>query len=168
MLYEIFKIDKISPDKTDQKFIEMVKKGVILKKKYKLHEDLYKKIDEKKLSNDEFIKIAKKNENIKNVTLESINDDNIFDIQSVKLIYSLPKESFTLITGKENKIYLSKVKSININSLDVDGIKSKDYLTKTNNSIITDINRSYNSSLNSKYKVRVFKETMERVKNYFR
>ena len=43
-----------------------------------------------------------------------------------------------------------------------------DLLHPWEKSIITDINRSYNSSLNSKYKVRVFKETMERVKNYFR
>ena len=95
-------------------------------------------------------------------------DNSIFDIQSVKLIYSLPRESFSLITGKENKVYLARIKNINYNNLDVNNVKNKDYSIKANNSIISEIHNSYNSSLNSKYKVRVFKETMDRVKNYFR
>ena len=168
LLYEIFNINKISPNKTDEKFIKMVKNAVLLKKKYKLHEELYKKIEEKKLSNDEFIKIAKNNEIIETTTIENINDNNVFDTESVKLIYSLPKESFSLITGKNNKVYLSKIKNINFNNLDTNDIKNEDYLTKTNKSIINDIQNSYNNSLNSRYKVRVFKETMDRVKNYFR
>ncbi len=168
LLYEISNLSKISPDRSNQKFVEMVKRGVILKKKYKLHEDLFKKIEEKKLNNDEFIKIAKKKENIKTTTIKSINDNNIFDAQSVKLIYSLPKKSFSLITGKENKIYLAKIKTINITNLDTNDTKNKEYLIKTNNNIINDIHASYNSSLNSKYKVKIFQATLDRVKNYFR
>ena len=167
LLYEIFNINKISPAKTDEKFIKMVKNAVLLKKKYKLHEDLNKKIEEKKLSNDEFIKIAKNNEIIETTTIENINDNNVFDTESVKLIY-FTKESFSLITGKNNKVYLSKIKNINFNNLDTNDIKNEDYLTKTNKSIINDIQNSYNSSLNSVYKVKIFNETMERIKNYFR
>ena len=168
VLYEIFKLNKISPDKSNKEFIEMVKNGVILKKKYKLHEELYKRIDEKKLDDSEFIKIAKKKENIQNFTIKNIDDSNIFDIESVKLIYSLPKKSFTLITGKENKIFLAKIKNINFKNLDKGDKKNKEYLKKTNNNIISDIHNSYNSSLNSKYKVKIFQTTLDRVKNYFR
>ena len=168
VLYEIFKLNKISPDKSNKEFIEMVKNGVILKKKYKLHEELYKRIDEKKLDDSQFIKIAKKKENIQSFTIKNIDDSNIFDIESVKLIYSLPKKSFTLITGKENKIFLAKIKNINFKNLDKSDKKNKEYLKKTNNNIISDIHNSYNSSLNSKYKVKIFQTTLDRVKNYFR
>ena len=168
VLYEIFKLNKISPDKSNKEFIEMVKNGVILKKKYKLHEELYKRIDEKKLDDSQFIKIAKKKENIQSFTIKNIDDSNIFDIESVKLIYSLPKKSFTLITGKENKIFLAKIKNINFKNLDKGDKKNKEYLKKTNNNIISDIHNSYNSSLNSKYKVKIFQTTLDRVKNYFR
>ena len=168
LLYEIFNINKISRDKSDKNFVEMVKKGVILKKKYELHEDLYKKIDDKKLKDEDFVKIAKEKDNIITKTLKNISDDEIFDIESVKLIYTLPKESFTLVTGKENKIFLTKIKNITFDNLDKNNTKDKEFSMKANSNIVGDIYNSYNTSLNSKYKVRVFSETMERVKNYFR
>ena len=43
-----------------------------------------------------------------------------------------------------------------------------DYSTKTDNVLIGDVYSSYDLFLNSKYKVKVFKETLDRVKNYFR
>ena len=168
LLYEIFNIEKISPNKSDANFIEMVKKGIILKKKYELHQDLYKKIDDKKLKDEDFVKIAKEKDNIITKTLKNINDDEIFDIESVKLIYALPKKSFTLVTGKENKIYLTKIKNIKFNNLNEKNAKNKEFSIKANSNLVGDIYNSYNLSLNSKYKVRVFNETMERVKNYFR
>ena len=64
----------------------------------------------------------------------------------------------------ESKINAEKVSNKIFNEFQ----RLHDLLHPWEKSIITDINRSYNSSLNSKYKVRVFKETMERVKNYFR
>ncbi len=168
LLYEIFNIEKISPNKSDANFIEMVKKGIILKKKYELHQELYKKIDDKKLKDEDFVKIAKEKDNIITKTLKNINDDEIFDIESVKLIYALPKKSFTLVTGKENKIYLTKIKNIKFNNLNEKNAKNKEFSIKANSNLVGDIYNSYNLSLNSKYKVRVFNETMERVKNYFR
>ena len=43
-----------------------------------------------------------------------------------------------------------------------------EYSTKSNNNIINDIYTSYDLSLNSKYKVKIFNQTIDRVKNYFR
>ena len=39
---------------------------------------------------------------------------------------------------------------------------------KANNDIINDVYTSYDLSLNSKYKVKIFNQTIDRVKNYFR
>ena len=84
------------------------------------------------------------------------------------MVYSLPKGSFILITGGENKIFLTKIKNIHFNNLDKNDKKLKDYLVKSNNKIINDIHGSYDLSLNSKYKVKIFQATLDRVKNYFR
>ena len=51
-----------------------------------------------------------------------INDINSFTPDSIKLIYSLPKNSFLLISGGEGKIYLAKIKDI-----DFDLLKENDF-----------------------------------------
>ena len=168
LLFEITKINKILPKKNDPKFVDMVKKNLILKKKFDLHEELFKDIQDKKLDDNKFNKIAKSKENILNIKLNGISDYNIFDKDSVKLIYSLPGESYTLLTDKDNKIYLAKIKNISSNILSKDNEKTKDYLLKSNLIIINDIFSSYNLSLNDKYNVKTYEQTMDRVKNYFK
>ena len=44
----------------------------------------------------------------------------------------------------------------------------EEYSIKANNDIINDVYTSYDLSLNSKYKVKIFNQTIDRVKNYFR
>ena len=168
LLFEITKINKILPKKNDPKFVDMVKKNLILKKKFDLHEELFKNIQDKKLDDNKFNKIAKSKENILNIKLNGISDYNKFDKDSVKLIYSLPGESYTLLTDKDNKIYLAKIKNISSNILSKDNEKTKDYLLKSNLIIINDIFSSYNLSLNDKYNVKTYEQTMDRVKNYFK
>ena len=168
LLFEITKINKKLPKKNDPKFVDMVKKNLILKKKFDLHEELFKNIQDKKLDDNKFNKIAKSKENILNIKLNGISDYNIFDKDSVKLIYSLPIESFTLLTDKDNKIYLAKIKNISSNILSKDNEKTKDYLLKSNLIIINDIFSSYNLSLNDKYNVKTYEQAMDRVKNYFK
>ena len=45
------------------------------------------------------------------LTINSINDNNTFEANSVKMLYSLPINSYTLVNDKENKIYLVKLVS---------------------------------------------------------
>ena len=168
LLFKINKINKVLPNKTNLEFVEEIKKNIILKKKFDLHEELFKKIQNKTFNDIEFNKFAKSQNNIQNIMINGINDDDKFDSDSIKLIYSLPKKSFTLITSKENKIYLAKIKNIYLNSLSKNDKKINDYLEKSNSGIINDIFSSYDLSLNTKYKVKIFETTLDRVKNYFR
>ena len=167
LLFEISKINKVLPSKVDNKFIEIVKKNVQFKKKYELNQDIYKKIQDKKFGDKEFINIIKNKSYIETTTIQNINDINSFTPDSIKLIYSLPKNSFLLISGGEGKIYLAKIKDIDFDLLKENDPKIKDYGLKSNNKLINDIYTSYDSSLNSKYKVKIFNSTMDRVKNYF-
>ena len=168
LLFEIKNIEKILPKKTNPEFIDMVKKNIILKRKFDLHQSLFKKIQDKNLKNDEFIKIAKSENNILNLKLNGINEKSKFDSDSIKLLYSLPKGSFSLITDDDNKIYLAKILNINSINLLNNNKETENYQFKSNNKIINNIYSSYDLSLNSKYKVKIFDTTLDRIKNYFK
>ena len=168
LIFEISNINKKIPNRSNKDFIKSVKKNVILKKKFEFNKELYEKIDEKLFNDDEFIKISKDKNNIKAITLNDLNDINFFDSESVELIYTLPNKSFTLVTGETNKVYLTKIKDIYYSNIDKDDNNISEYSTKSNNDIINNIYTSYDLSLNTKYNVKIFNQTIERVKNYFR
>ena len=168
LIFEISNINKKIPNRSNKDFIKSVKKNVILKKKFEFNKELYEKIDEKLFNDDEFIKISKDKNNIKAITLNDLNDINFFDSESVELIYTLPNKSFTLVTGETNKVYLTKIKDIYYSNIDKNDSNISEYSTKSNNDIINNIYTSYDLSLNTKYNVKIFNQTIERVKNYFR
>ena len=168
LIFEISNINKKIPNRSNKDFIKSVKKNVILKKKFEFNKELYEKIDDKLFNDDEFIKISKDKNNIKAITLKNLNDINFFDSESVELIYTLPNKSFTLVTGETNKVYLTKIKDIYYSNIDKNDNNISEYSTKSNNDIINNIYTSYDLSLNTKYNVKIFNQTIERVKNYFR
>ncbi len=168
LLFEISKIEKILPSKTDINFINRVKENLVLKKKYEYNKDLFQKIQDKKLNEDEFLKISNGLQNIQNIIISSLDDDKVFDKESIKLIYSLPINSFLLITDSNNKIFLAKINNIFTENLSKNDINNKEYLVKSNSKIIDEIYSSYDLSLNKKYKVKVFENTLDRIKNNFK
>ena len=168
LIFEISNINKKIPNRSNKDFIKSVKKNVILKKKFEFNKELYEKIDDKLFNDDEFIKISKDKNNIKAITLNDLNDINFFDSESVELIYTLPNKSFTLVTGETNKVYLTKIKDIYYSKIDKNDNNISEYSSKSNNDIINNIYTSYDLSLNTKYNVKIFNQTIERVKNYFR
>ena len=168
LLFEITKINKILPSKTDYNFMERVKENLILKKRYEYNKDLFQKIQDKKLNDDEFFKISKNGQNKLNATIKSANDFSVFDKDSVNLIYSLPIESFVLITDSINKIHLAKIKNIFVKNLSKDDAKISEYMEKSNTKIKDEIYSSYDLALSKKYKVKVFQATVDRIKNNFK
>ena len=168
LLYEISKIKKILPSKSDLNFIKRVKENLILKKKYEFNKDLIQKIQDKKLNEDEFLKISSGEQNILNTIIKSVNDDKVFNKESINLVYSIPINSFVLITDVNNEIYLAKINNIITKNLSKNDINNKEYLVKSNSKIIDEIYSSYDLSLNKKYKVKVFENTLDRIKNNFK
>ena len=168
LLFEITKIYKVLPSKSNLTFINRVKENLILKKKYEYNKDLFQKIQDKKLNNEEFLKISKGIQNVQNLIINSLDDDKLFDKESIKLIYSLPVNSFVLITDTSDNIYLAKINNIITKNLKKNDIKNNDYFVKSNSKIIDEIYSSYDLSLNKKYKVKVFDNTLDRIKNNFK
>ena len=168
LIFEISNISKKIPNKTDPKFLDNVKNNVILKKKFEFNKSLFEKIDEKSFNDEEFVKLSKDINNIKTINIKSLQDNEVFDPDSLNLLYTLPKKSFSLVTGQGNKVFLTKIKNISYSDMDKNTDNIKEYSTKANNDIINDVYTSYDLSLNSKYKVKIFNQTIDRVKNYFR
>ena len=168
LLFEVTKINKVLPSKSEIKFIERVKENLILKKKYEYNKDLFQKIQDKKFNNDEFVKISKNGENLLNETIRSLDDNSIFDKDSVSLIYSLPENSFVLLTNDNNKIFLAKVNKIYTKNLPKNDIENSEYIEISNNKIVEEIYSSYDLALSKKYKVKVFQNTLDRIKNNFK
>tara|TARA_B100000035_G_scaffold301867_1_gene298877 strand:+ start:486 stop:794 length:309 start_codon:yes stop_codon:yes gene_type:complete len=102
------------------------------------------------------------------MSINSINDDKVFEINSVKMLYSLPINSFTLVNNSENKIYLVKItgsKKKLFNKSDPDYLK---FVNGENTNNRKNILQSYDLLLNNKYKVELNQKTIDRVKNYFK
>ena len=168
LLFEISKIKKILPSKSNLSFINRVKDNLVLKKKYEFNKELFEKIQDKKFNNDNFFKLSNGDQNIKNITINSLIDDKVFDKESLKLIYSLPEKSFVLITNAENNIFVAKINNIYSKNLLNNDEKYKEYLSQSKNKIVDEIYSSYDLALNKKYKVKVFQNTLERIKNNFK
>ena len=168
LLYEISNIKKILPDLNDLNFIEKVKNQLVMKQKIDYNKKLFKKIQDKKFSNTEFLNIAKNESNIKQLKINSSNFDETFSRESVELLYSLPKKSFVLIADKNNDVYLSKISNINTSMLNKNADKVNEYKLKSNSQVMGEIYSTYDLSLSKKYNVKLFNSTLERIKNNFR
>ena len=168
LLYEISNIKQILPDLNDLNFIEKVKNQLVMKQKIDYNKKLFKKIQDKKFSNAEFLNIAKNESNIKKLKINSSNFDETFSRESVELLYSLPKKSFVLIADKNNDVYLSKISNINTSMLNKDADKVNEYKLKSNSQVMGEIYSTYDLSLSKKYNVKLFNSTLERIKNNFR
>jgi len=166
-LYEIDNIKKVLPEKNNVEFIESVKFQLFEKNKYDYNKDLLLKIQNKKFVNYDFVKLVDNNNLIKKITINSINENNFFTSDSIKLLYSLAENNFLLISDKDNNIYIAKIENVTTNDLsDKNDLSS--YNKLASNKIRNDLYSSYDLLMNVKYKININQNTLERLKNHFR
>lgn len=169
ILFEINNIDKTLPSINNGVFLEKIKKLLFGKNKFEYNKKLFDKIVNKKFTNLDFRNLAKNNSlKINPIKVSSIKDDNKFDINSVKLLYTQPVNSFILISDKKSNIFLANIKKLS----KMDIIKnSDDFLTYNNQANIKirdTMYKSYDYYIAKKYDVKINEKTLERVKNYFK
>ena len=136
---------------------------VFQKYKFDYNKALLDKIANNKFDNNDFLKMGKNK--IETIKLNSIKDNNKFEINAVEVLYSLPINSFTLINDENNNIYLAKIKSFENKVISEE--KLKEYNNKLNSNIKNTMLKSYDLYLNNKYEVVLNQKTIERVKNFF-
>ena len=154
-----------APDLNDEIIKGEIAELIYQKGKFDLNREIIEKIQNKKFDNSKFEELAGSNKQY--ASINSIEDDNIIDINSVKMLYSLPTNSFTLV-NKEDKIYLVKIIGVKKNSFNKTDEKYITFVKNQNTNDRKNILQSYDQLLNKKYQVQLNQKTIDRVKNYFK
>jgi peptidyl-prolyl cis-trans isomerase D len=165
IIYQIESIKEKKPDIKDLQIKDEILKLVIQKNKFYYNKKLLEKIRKNKFTEDDFIKLGK--DKIQSLTLNSIKDNKKFEINSIKLLYSLPINTFTLINDEKDKIYLVKVISYDDIKLDKDTENYKSFIKKENTRIRNSILKSYDFFLNEKYNININQIAINKIKNLF-
>ncbi len=168
LLYKIEKVTSSIPNIKNSEFLSEVKELLFRKNKFELNKKILKKINEGKFLENDFKNVLENKTTIEKLKLTSINDTDKFTSDSLKLIYSLPEKSYTLISDNNKNIYLIKILNHKIENMsDNDEIK-KLFNMESKNGIKNQIFESYDMYLNTKYEIKINEKTLDRVKNYFR
>ena len=166
LLYSITNKYERGPNLTDQVIKEEIRELVYQRGKFEKNRNIFEEIQKKEFDDNRFREMGYKITKLK--TLNSINDNNTFETSSIKILYSLPMNSFSLVNDKDNKVYLVKL----INSKENTFNKTdKNYLNFVNNQNMNNrknILQTYDQLLNQKYRVQLNQKTIDRVKNYFK
>ena len=156
------RLPNLDNEETNSQITEMIYQ----KNKYDENRKIIKEIDDKKFNDMKFNEIG--NGSINNLYLNSIRDDSKFSESTVKILYSLPLNSFTLVSDNENNIYLIKIKSSTKNKFNKDDQNYLTFINIMNTNTQKSILKSYDLFLNNKYKIDLNKKTIERIENYFK
>jgi len=169
VLFKVNNINKTLPSIKNQKFLNKVKNLLFEKNKYEYNKKIFDKIVNKKYTNIDFKNLAKSNSlNINQIKLNSIKDNKKFEINSVKLLYTQPINSFVLIGDEKNNIFLANIKKISKNNISENSEEFLNYKEQANIKIRDTVYKSYDYYIAQKYKVKINEKTLERVKNYFK
>ena len=115
VIYEIKNINKSLP-KIDINFKKNISKTLYEQEKYEFNKILIKEINTKKFNQAKFDRIS--NNKSEKISLSSIDDIKKFTNDSVKLLYSLPLNAFTLVADNNNNVYLAKINSVTKKNID--------------------------------------------------
>ena len=165
IIYEIKKKEERKPDLNDPQTKDEIIKLIVQKNKFDYNKNLLEQIRDKKFTEKNFLQLG--NENIQSLTLNSVKDNKTFTIDSIKMLYSMPADSFTLINDDKDKIYLAKIKNFVEIKLDRESDDYKSYIDKENTRIRKSILQSYDNFLNDKYNVNINQLAINNVKNLF-
>ena len=166
LLYSITNKFDRGPDLTDQDTKEEIRELVYQKGKFDLNRSVLEEIQNKKFDDAKFKEMAGYSKEY--LTINSIKDNDRFEANSVKILYSLPLNSYTLVNDKENKIYLVKLVNSKKNTFSETDENYLNFINNQNTNTRKTILQSYDQLLNSKYQVQLNQKTIDRVKNYFK
>ncbi len=166
LLYNINKEYSKSPNLNDDKTKSELTELIYQKDKFDFNRKILEEIQSKKFNNSSFKDLG--NNSLLNVEIKTINDDATFDINSIKMLYTLPVNSFTLVNDKDNNIFLVKISDSKKNFFKKSDEDYVQFVKNQNTNNRKSILQSYDQLLNNKYEVKVNQKSVDRVKNYFK
>ena len=165
LLYNIDNQYDRAPDLNDEIIKGEIVELIYQKGKFDYNREIIEEIQKKKFDNSRFEELAGSNKEYSSIN--SIEDDKLIDINSVKMLYALPINSFALV-NKEDNIYLVKITGTNKNSFNKTDEKYLKFVNSQNTNNRKSILQSYDQLLNNKYQVQLNQKTIDRLKNYFK
>ncbi len=166
LLYNINKVYDKNPNLNDDKTKSELVELIYQKGKFDFNRNILEEIQSKKFNNSKFEDLG--SNNLLNVEIKTINDDSMFEINSIKMLYTLSVNSFTLINDKDNNIFLVKITDSKKNSFNKSDEEYVQFVKNQNTDNRKSILQSYDQLLNNKYQVKVNQKSVDRVKNYFK
>ena len=165
LLYNIDNQYDRAPDLNDEIIKGEIVELIYQKGKFDYNRKIIEEIQDKKFDNTKFEELAGSNKEYSSIN--SIEDDQLVDINSVKMLYAMPKNSFALV-NKEQSIFLVKITGSNKNSFNKTDEKYIKFVNTQNTNNRKSILQSYDQLLNTKYQVQLNQKTIDRLKNYFK
>ena len=126
-------------------------------------------IKPKKISSKNFKKFSDENNlEIKNYKVSSLKQNDIFGEGLIKRIFLTKDDEINLITNSTlTKTFLISTKKTEYKNLDRSGNDYEQYEAKARLNLINKIYKTYDDSINQKYKVVLNKRAIDRIKNSF-
>lgn len=166
LLFNISKKYNRIPDLNNLQIKDDIKYLIYEKNKSSYVERILIEIQDKKIDDIKFAEMG--NNNIEKIYIDSINDDKKFNNNSLKILYSLPKNSFALASDKENNIYLVKKIGSKINKINEKNDKYLKFFDEQISFKKNEILNEYDKFLTDKYQVELNEKSIDIVKNYFK
>ncbi|WP_440691787.1 SurA N-terminal domain-containing protein [Candidatus Pelagibacter sp. HIMB1782] len=166
ILYNIEDEYDRSPDLNDEIVKSEIVELIYQKGKFDYNRKIIEEIQNDGFNESKFIELS--SGKIQTGLINSISDDRLFEVNSIKMLYSLPQNSFALVNNTNNQIFLVKIKDVNKNTINKQGEEYKGFVNSQNTNNRKSILQSYDTLLNNKYQVQLNQKTIDRIKNYFK
>jgi peptidyl-prolyl cis-trans isomerase D len=154
------------PDLNDEKVKDEIVEFIYQKGKFDYNRKIIEEIQSDEFNENKFTELSL--DKIQSGSINSINDDKLFETNSIKMLYSLPQNSFSLVSNTNNQIFLVKIKDVIKNTINKQGEEYKGFVNSQNTNNRKSILQSYDTLLNNKYQVQLNQKTIDRIKNYFK
>ena len=166
ILYSIENEYDRSPDLNDEIVKGEIVELIYQKGKFDYNRKIIEEIQSDEFNENKFTELS--SDKIQSGSINSINDDKLFETNSIKMLYSLPQNSFSLVSNTNNQIFLVKIKDVIKNTINKQGKEYKGFVNSQNTNNRKSILQSYDTLLNNKYQVQLNQKTIDRIKNYFK
>ena len=169
-IIELIKTEKIQKDVSD----DSVKKDILSKLKKEIKRksitEIISRINENNFNKMDFDKLSKdENVIIKKIKLESQNDNKILKKEIVEQIYAFSKNKVVVVADIAlTESYLIYIDKIENKFIDENSDDYKKYFELSKAKKVNNINYTYDSYLNSKYKIKINYNALDNIQNYFR
>jgi len=166
IFYQIDSVIQKLPNLNDERFVKQITNLLFQKEKFEFNKDILSQLDKNEFNQASFNKLG--NGEVEKTRLNSIKDINKFENNSVKILYTLPINTFTLIADREDNIFIAKVIKFEDTKISQDSNLLNAITNEASAENRNGILKSYDYLLNNKYEVIVNEKTLDRVKNYFK